>query len=743
MSVIDKIKLDGTTYDVGKTPDTTLAVSGSPADAATVGTELDKKVDKVTGKGLSTEDFTTAEKTKLAGIAEGATKISIDNTLTQSGQAADAKATGDKIAELKEDLDENVSDLKSAITDSFTFVAGEKKYVFSEKLTISGNTVYAPGLITTDYIAIPAGTTVTFYQGVYTENLVFCVYNSEKTFVDWYSSANESRELTLPTNTVYVRMTYKSGYNGRIENSTSYTLYYEAFSTSDGGIVSTIQDEIDNNKANLLGMIGEIFTPKFTAGKKLTRTGILVDDENYCVSDVVDVSKVSSRIVFYSGTGLETLVIAIYNNQMEFVDWYGISNTGYRELTKSDFKGGTLARFTFVPTYDARIVADGVILYEKLKNAHEPNNYYSAYIASKASRINTLLVDCAATGDAFVFVTDQHWELNQKQSPALIYALNKRCHFAKVFCGGDTGDNPSEEYCNAMREYYPHKIYHVAGNHDWFSGSGDLIYYYMDAYNDEQIGNPQKHWYYVDNPQKKIRYIILNRFRYADETWINDYSTQEQVDWLQDDALDISAGWSVIVFTHWIRGSGASDGLNIRQILDTAKSNGKDIIAIICGHSHYDALWNTEGGIPIIVTTCDKNGPWISSGTDMEPWLTSQRSDGTVNEQAFDFCIIDRVNHKIDAVRIGAKAMKNYAEETSESFASTNLLEERIVHSEPVTVSTTATITKSISGTVTWETSDSTVATVSDGVVTKVSAGSCVVSATNEDGLYEAWIIIT
>ena len=93
MSVIDKIKLDGITYDVGKTPDTTLAVSGSPADAAKVGTELDKKVDKVTGKGLSTEDFTTAEKTKLARIAEGAT----DPTLTQSGQAADAKVVGDKI----------------------------------------------------------------------------------------------------------------------------------------------------------------------------------------------------------------------------------------------------------------------------------------------------------------------------------------------------------------------------------------------------------------------------------------------------------------------------------------------------------------------------------------------------------------------------------------------------------------------------------------------------------------------
>ena len=40
-------------------------------------TELAKKVDKVTGKGLSTEDYTTAEKTKLAGVAEGANNYTL------------------------------------------------------------------------------------------------------------------------------------------------------------------------------------------------------------------------------------------------------------------------------------------------------------------------------------------------------------------------------------------------------------------------------------------------------------------------------------------------------------------------------------------------------------------------------------------------------------------------------------------------------------------------------------------
>ena len=50
------------------TIDTTLTVSGAIPDSKAVGDELDAKVDKVAGKDLSTNDYTTAEKTKLAGL---------------------------------------------------------------------------------------------------------------------------------------------------------------------------------------------------------------------------------------------------------------------------------------------------------------------------------------------------------------------------------------------------------------------------------------------------------------------------------------------------------------------------------------------------------------------------------------------------------------------------------------------------------------------------------------------------
>lgn len=40
-----------------------------------INTDVSNKVDKVAGKGLSTEDYTTADKNKLSGISEGANKI--------------------------------------------------------------------------------------------------------------------------------------------------------------------------------------------------------------------------------------------------------------------------------------------------------------------------------------------------------------------------------------------------------------------------------------------------------------------------------------------------------------------------------------------------------------------------------------------------------------------------------------------------------------------------------------------
>ena len=55
----------------------------------TVAQEFNNKVDKETGKGLSTNDYTTAEKNKLAGIAEGA-EVNVQSDWNETDSTSDA-----------------------------------------------------------------------------------------------------------------------------------------------------------------------------------------------------------------------------------------------------------------------------------------------------------------------------------------------------------------------------------------------------------------------------------------------------------------------------------------------------------------------------------------------------------------------------------------------------------------------------------------------------------------------------
>ena len=84
-------------YDLSTTVDQKISSSLSSG--------LATKVDKITGKGLSTNDYTTAEKTKLAGITAGAEpNVNADWTAT----------TGDAVILHKPDIPDDISDLNDS-----------------------------------------------------------------------------------------------------------------------------------------------------------------------------------------------------------------------------------------------------------------------------------------------------------------------------------------------------------------------------------------------------------------------------------------------------------------------------------------------------------------------------------------------------------------------------------------------------------------------------------------------------
>lgn len=110
--------------DYSTTEEMNAAISAAVAD----------KVDKVEGKGLSTEDYTTDEKEKLAGIADGANVNIIDGVSEEFSVSSDGKVlsilavSSDKVTGLSEALDGKVDkiDGKGLSTNDFTNEAKEK-----------------------------------------------------------------------------------------------------------------------------------------------------------------------------------------------------------------------------------------------------------------------------------------------------------------------------------------------------------------------------------------------------------------------------------------------------------------------------------------------------------------------------------------------------------------------------------------------------------------------------------------
>lgn len=81
---VDKVTGKGLSTEDYTTAEKAKLAELSNYDDTALQTAVANKVDKVSGKGLSTEDYTTAEKTKLAGIEAGANNITVDSALSSS-----------------------------------------------------------------------------------------------------------------------------------------------------------------------------------------------------------------------------------------------------------------------------------------------------------------------------------------------------------------------------------------------------------------------------------------------------------------------------------------------------------------------------------------------------------------------------------------------------------------------------------------------------------------------------------
>lgn len=305
---------------------------------------------------------------------------------------------------------------------------------------------------------------------------------------------------------------------------------------------------------------------------------------------------------------------------------------------------------------------------------HEDN-----YLANKAARV----IELGKTADdIFVVITDQHWERNAKKSPYVINDLCKSCHVPRMFNLGDMADTPRQDLADMMAVNFDGDIHYVMGNHDYFRpAKGKGLAYVYDSGKPMQIGVRERHYYYVDNHQSKLRYIILSGFDEGVEggdSWTRGFE-EAQMTWLTTEALNVENGWGVLVYMHHTHHI-SDDRLNVTadvyaapvlELLDENNAGGK-IIAIFSGHTHIDAVMHTTGGIPIIITACDKYQAYTSG--DYFDFYDDDRVLGTITEQCFDVVAIDKTTQTISLIRIGAPAY-----DIVDGVNSGNKLEERTV----------------------------------------------------------------
>ena len=297
------------------------------------------------------------------------------------------------------------------------------------------------------------------------------------------------------------------------------------------------------------------------------------------------------------------------------------------------------------------------------RNITESGASYN-YIDDKVAHIDNLARNCSMNGDMFIFITDVHFDRNQKHSPALIKYINEQVNIPRMFNGGDDYDGGYFNVYDVFESCFKGDYYYGVGNHDVdeYGLVGNyplatynnilLTHFKSKSYNNAVFGNYAKCYYYIDNPIQKIRYITLNSIGSQEHNY-KPYD-EEQLDWLKNVALDVEDGWTIIIFSHIVlirKGTEYELQINThaQRMLNVLENyNGNGIIAgVFCGDDHTDRVYRTPiKNIPIILTTTD--------GTARKD--IAESPVGTINEQAFEVVGLNKSERKFTLVRVGRKA---------------------------------------------------------------------------------------
>lgn len=289
------------------------------------------KVDKVSGKGLSTNDYTTDEKNKLAGIATGATKVIVDSALSststnaiQNKVVANMKNEIDNALEKKLDINGNAATATKATQDS----AGQQiNTTYIKGLSINGKTItYTKGDGTTGTITTQDNNTT--YSAGTGLSLSGTTFNHSNSVTAATAQGDTSKTLTFGDTFTIPTITYDA--QGHITGKGTTTM------TMPIGPVAK-----EGNPVSEIGIAGTGFSAETIFEPKQEGNGDPSPD------NVRPISGMTSATLTRCG-----------KNLMDLSQGYG-----YNELKPLNAPVGTPITFSLFPT-DGASQFNGRIIYE-------------------------------------------------------------------------------------------------------------------------------------------------------------------------------------------------------------------------------------------------------------------------------------------------------------------------------------------------------------------------------------------
>ena len=554
------------------------------------------------------------------------------------------------------------NDYENTIDAFNASIFGEKKFVDGYEINAYGYLLKNDSCAVSIMFPVPTNTAITIETNA--NSMRLCLFDEDGNYLDNYI-INRVRTITIPNASVAFAMLSFVG-EGVVYSSNE--VFYDSKVTD--GLENAVYGCANSIKGFNLG----------TDGSMSKYAGIEVSEKIYVVE--------GNTIIINCGVDAANICYAVeFDASYNVVDYYSISKGGTRAFTIDS--GTEYIRFSYISGFSANVRdrTNGDYLWfagkyggsnsvaERAVKKMPPDYYFSNnYIQNKVDTIQSYLQNSAINGDAFFFITDEHWEYNAWNSPKLIRYIKEKTGISRLLDGGDRHDG----YCHAVTADFldamqSQRVYSVVGNHEFLKYATKSMARaggFQHLGDEVNWGKNGSFYYYVDNKIQKMRYIFLQAFDEGNTPGHDAASmgyNAEQLAWFES-ALNVDSGWTIVIVTHniiipddstktWTWPTDETRLLFVNAINNYA-GNGT-IACVLQGHTHWDSHGEFDNGTPLIITTCDK---WDLSYE--EKLVADTRTPGTIDEQAFDVIIINKSTRTVNCVRIGAKI--NDATETGD-----------------------------------------------------------------------------